>query len=42
MNTLHYVGFDVHKKSVSYCIKTAAGAVVRQGKIPAQRGALVS
>jgi len=42
MTTVHYVGFDVHKKSVSYCIKTAAGAIVKQGKLPSQRDALLS
>ena len=25
MNVNHYIGFDVHKKSVSYCVKTADG-----------------
>ena len=25
MNVNHYIGFDVHKKSVSYCVKSAAG-----------------
>src|SRR5215472_3600364 len=41
MTTVHYVGFDVHKKSVSYCIKTA-GAIVKQGKLPSKRDALLS
>jgi hypothetical protein len=40
MNSLHYVGLDVHKKSVSYCVKTAAGAIIEQGKVAAQRAAL--
>jgi transposase len=40
MNVLHYIGFDVHKKSVSYCIKTAAGEIVEEGKVPALRAAL--
>ena len=25
MNVNHYVGFDVHKKSVGYCVKAADG-----------------
>jgi hypothetical protein len=25
MNVIHYMGLDVHKKTISYCIKTAAG-----------------
>ena len=37
MNELHYIGFDVHKKTISYCIKTAAGEIVEEGTIPAQR-----
>jgi hypothetical protein len=24
MTTSHYIGFDVHKKTISYCVKTAA------------------
>jgi hypothetical protein len=40
MNVLHYIGFDVHKKTVSYCIKTAAGEIVEEGTLPAQRAAL--
>src|ERR1022692_1763657 len=40
MNSLHYIGFDVHKKSISFCVKTAAGEIVEEGVIPAERGAL--
>ncbi len=40
MNELHYIGFDVHKKTISYCIKTAVGDVVEEGTIPAQRSGL--
>ncbi len=25
MNVVHYIGFDIHKKSISYCIKTVSG-----------------
>ncbi len=32
MNTTHYIGFDVHKKTISFCIKTAAGEIVEEGK----------
>ena len=28
MNVNHYVGFDAHKKTVSYCVKTADGRVL--------------
>jgi transposase len=40
MNELHYIGFDVHQKTVSYCIKTASGEVVEEGMIRAQRSVL--
>jgi transposase len=40
MNVTHYIGFDVHKKSVSYCVKTADGRIVEEGKLPATRQAL--
>lgn len=37
MTAIHYIGLDVHKKSISYCVKTAAGEVVQEGKIQACR-----
>jgi len=37
MNTVHYIGLDVHKKSVSYCTKLADGTIVAQGKVAARR-----
>ena len=40
MNALHYIGFDVHKKTISFCVKTAAGEIVEEGSTPAERGAL--
>lgn len=36
----HFVGLDVHKQVIAYCIKTQAGEIVREGKIAATRGAL--
>lgn len=35
MNVSHYIGFDVHKKSISYCVKTADGRIVEEGKLRA-------
>ena len=32
MNVIHYIGLDVHKKTISYCIKTADGRIVREGE----------
>jgi transposase len=40
MTISHYIGFDVHKKSVSYCVKTADGRIVEEGKLRATREAL--
>jgi len=42
MNVIHYIGLDVHKKTISYCIKTADGRIVREGKLEATRPALRS
>lgn len=35
--TGYYVGLDVHKKTVSYCVKMADGALVEQGVVSATR-----
>src|SRR6202521_4893731 len=40
MNVIHYIGLDVHKKTISYCIKTADGRIVGEGKLQATRPAL--
>ncbi|MBI1358053.1 MAG: IS110 family transposase, partial [Acidobacteria bacterium] len=42
MHSLYYVGLDVHKKSISYCLKTAAGQTIDAGSIPAVRPALTA
>ena len=36
----YYVGLDVHRKTISYCVKTDAGRIVREGVIAATREAL--
>ncbi len=30
MNVIHYIGLDVHKKTISYCVKTATGQIVER------------
>jgi transposase len=40
MNINHYIGFDVHKKSISYCVKTADGTIVEEGRLKATRQTL--
>jgi transposase len=37
---VYYVGMDVHKRSVSYCVKRADGTVIAEGKIESKRAAL--
>lgn len=36
----YFVGLDVHKQVIAYCVKTAEGEIVREGKISATRAAL--
>ena len=40
MNVSHYIGFDVHKKSISYCVKTGDGTIVEEDKLTARRAIL--
>ncbi len=40
MNAIHYIGLDVHKKTISYCIKTADGQIVQEGTLEAERTVL--
>jgi hypothetical protein len=42
MNVIHYIGLDVHKKTISYCIKTAAGQILQEGTLVAERSVLRS
>jgi transposase len=37
---MHYLGLDVHKKTISYCLRQADGTIVREGTIEATREAL--
>src|ERR1700749_247730 len=34
---MYFIGLDVHKKSISYCVKDAAGRVYQEGKIGSSR-----
>jgi transposase len=40
MNALYYIGLDIHKKTIVYCIKKIDGTLVRQGTIASERKAL--
>jgi transposase len=35
--TMYFIGLDVHKKTISYCVKDAAGREHREGKVRATR-----
>lgn len=39
---LYYIGLDLHKKIIAYCIKSASGAIIGRGTVPANRQALLS
>ncbi len=34
---MHYAGLDVHKKTISYCVREADGSIVREGTMAAIR-----
>jgi len=38
MTVNHYIGFEVHKKSVSYCVKASDGRILEEGRLSATRG----
>jgi transposase len=40
--TMYYIGLDVHKRTISYCVKDAAGRVHMEGKIGSTRRELDS
>ena len=37
MNSLYYLGLDVHKKTISYCLKRADGSIAEEGTVAARR-----
>ena len=37
MNSLYYLGLDVHKKTISYCLKRADGSIAEEGTVVARR-----
>lgn len=40
MRTLYYIGLDIHKKVIAYCIKTVDGGLVGAGMVAATRKGL--
>ena len=37
MQSMYYVGLDVHKKTISYCVKEDSGHIQSEGTIPTTR-----
>ena len=40
MKRHYYIGLDIHKKTIAYCMKTIDGRLVDQGKTGADRQSL--
>lgn len=40
MKIIHYIGLDVHKKTIAYCVKDISGTILSQGIVKAERKAL--
>lgn len=40
MTSIHYIGLDVHKRTMSFCIKGQLGNIIRQGQVATDREAL--
>jgi transposase len=37
MQGMYYIGLDVHKRTISFCVKDVSGRIHREGSIPATR-----
>ncbi len=37
MEIIYYIGLDIHKKTIAYCVKKQDGQVVKHGTVAAQR-----
>ena len=40
MNSMYYIGLDVHKKTISYCVKDGSGKVYQEGSNATRAGQL--
>jgi transposase len=40
MTSMNFIGLDIHKKTISYCVKDAAGEVLAEGTISSTRQSL--
>jgi len=37
VTSMNFIGLDILKKTISYCVKDIGGKVLSEGKIPAMR-----
>src|SRR5258708_12717480 len=37
MEPMYYIGLDVHKRKISYCVKDRSGKIYAEGSLPATR-----
>jgi hypothetical protein len=37
MQTMYYIGLDVHQRTISYCVKDGGGTIHAEGTIPGTR-----
>jgi hypothetical protein len=37
MASMYYIGLDVHKRTISYCVNDGSGTIHAEGTIPATR-----
>jgi transposase len=42
MTTIDYIGFGIHKKTISFCAKAQDGTILEDGTIPARRNKLLA
>ena len=42
MTAIDYIGFDIHKKTISFCAKAQDGTILDEGMIPPRREVLVA
>ncbi len=40
MTSMHFIGLDIHKKTISYCMKDPHGRVLGEGMVAAGSGRL--
>jgi transposase len=40
VTSMHFIGLDIHKKTISYCVKDVIGAMLSEGTVAATRGQL--